>query len=172
MPNIFLTGYRATGKTSVAQLVADQLGLEAIDADVFLESEARMTIAEIFEAEGEQGFRERESSVVHQLAQRDELVVALGGGAIVREENRRAIQGRGVTVWLTASPEIIFDRMSTDPLTGKRRPNLTATGGLQEIQQLLEQRNPLYQEVADFSVDTEQMTPAEVAGEIIAKLRD
>ena len=170
MPNIFLTGYRATGKTSVAQLVADQLGLEAIDADVFLESEARMTIAEIFEAEGEQGFRERESSVVHQLAQRDELVVALGGGAIVREENRRAIQGRGVTVWLTASPEIIFDRMSTDPLTGKRRPNLTATGGLQEIQQLLEQRNPLYQEVADFSVDTEQMTPAEVAGEIIAKL--
>ena len=108
MPNIFLTGYRATGKTSVAQLVADQLGLEAIDADVFLESEARMTIAEIFEAEGEQGFRERESSVVHQLAQRDELVVALGGGAIVREENRRAIQGRGVTVWLTASPEIIF----------------------------------------------------------------
>ena len=172
MPNIFLTGYRATGKTSVAQLVADQLGLEAIDADVFLESEARMTIAEIFEAEGEQGFRERESSVVHQLAQRDELVVALGGGAIVLEENRRAIQGRGVTVWLTASPEIIFDRMSTDPLTGKRRPNLTATGGLQEIQQLLEQRNPLYQEVADFSVDTEQMTPAEVAGEIIAKLRD
>ena len=172
MPNIFLTGYRATGKTSVAQLMADQLGLEAIDADVFLESEARMTIAEIFEAEGEQGFRERESSVVHQLAQRDELVVALGGGAIVREENRRAIQGRGVTVWLTASPEIIFDRMSTDPLTGKRRPNLTATGGLQEIQQLLEQRNPLYQEVADFSVDTEQMTPAEVAGEIIAKLRD
>ena len=172
MPNIFLTGYRATGKTSVAQLVADQLGLEAIDADVFLESEARMTIAEIFEAEGEQGFRERESSVVHQLAQRDELVVALGGGAIVCEENRRAIQGRGVTVWLTASPEIIFDRMSTDPLTGKRRPNLTATGGLQEIQQLLEQRNPLYQEVADFSVDTEQMTPAEVAGEIIAKLRD
>jgi len=172
MPNIFLTGYRATGKTSVAQLVAEQLGLEAIDADVFLESEARMTIAEIFEAEGEQGFRERESSVVHQLAQRDELVVALGGGAIVREENRRAIQGRGVTVWLTASPEIIFDRMSTDPLTGKRRPNLTATGGLQEIQQLLEQRNPLYQEVADFSVDTEQMTPAEVAGEIIAKLRD
>ena len=172
MPNIFLTGYRATGKTSVAQLVADQLMLEAIDADIFLESKARMTIAEIFEAEGEQGFRERESSVVHQLAQRDELVVALGGGAIVREENRRAIQGRGVTVWLTASPEIIFDRMSTDPLTGKRRPNLTATGGLEEIQQLLEQRNPLYQEVADFSVDTEQMSPAEVAGEIIAKLRD
>ena len=98
--------------------------------------------------------------------------MALGGGAIVREENRRAIHGRGVTVWLTASPEIIFDRMSTDPLTGQRRPNLTATGGLQEIQQLLEQRNPLYQEVADFSVDTEQMTPAEVAGEIIAKLRD
>ena len=71
MPNIFLTGYRATGKTSVAQLVADQLMLEAIDADIFLESKARMTIAEIFEAEGEQGFRERESSVVHQLAQRD-----------------------------------------------------------------------------------------------------
>ena len=163
MPNIFLTGYRATGKTSVAQLVADQLGLEAIDADVFLESEARMTIAEIFEAEGEQGFRERESSVVHQLAQRDELVVALGGGAIVREENRRAIQGRGVTVWLTASPKIIFYRMTNDPIKGQRRKNLTATGGLQEIQQLLEQRNPLYQEVADFSVDTEQMTPAAVS---------
>tara|TARA_B100000700_G_scaffold85526_3_gene96170 strand:+ start:9172 stop:9690 length:519 start_codon:yes stop_codon:yes gene_type:complete len=171
MTNIFLTGYRATGKTTVANQVATALSMESIDADVFLEQQAGLTIAEIFAAEGEIGFRDRESAIVKQLAAREQLVVALGGGAILREENRQALQGRGITIWLTASAETIFERMSTDPLTGQRRPNLTNTGGLAEVRQLLQQRDPLYQAAADFSVDTEELSPAEVASRIVELVR-
>tara|TARA_B100000676_G_scaffold63655_2_gene63090 strand:+ start:2034 stop:2552 length:519 start_codon:yes stop_codon:yes gene_type:complete len=171
MTNIFLTGYRATGKTTVANQVATALSMESIDADVFLEQQAGLTIAEIFAAEGEIGFRDRESAIVKQLAAREQLVVALGGGAILREENRQALQGRGITIWLTASAETIFERMSTDPLTGQRRPNLTNTGGLAEVRELLQQRDPLYQAAADFSVDTEELSPAEVASRIVELVR-
>ena len=171
MTNIFLTGYRATGKTTVANQVATALSMESIDADVFLEQQAGLTIAEIFAAEGEIGFRDRESAIVKQLAAREQLVVALGGGAILREENRQALQGRGITIWLTASAETIFERMSTDPLTGQRRPNLTNTGGLAEVRQLLQQRDPLYQAAADFSVHTEELSPAEVASRIVELVR-
>ena len=171
MTNIFLTGYRATGKTTVANQVATALSMESIDADVFLEQQAGLTIAEIFAAEGEIGFRDRESAIVKQLAAREQLVVALGGGAILREENRQALQGRGITIWLTASAETIFERMGTDPLTGQRRPNLTNTGGLAEVRELLQQRDPLYQAAADFSVDTEELSPAEVASRIVELVR-
>ena len=170
MGNIFLTGYRATGKTTVAGLIAQALGKETIDADVYLEEQAGMTIAEIFAEEGEQGFRNRETDVVKKLAGRENIVVALGGGAIVREENREALQGRGITVWLMASATVIFERMNTDPLTGQRRPDLTAVGGLEEVRSLLTQRTPLYQAVADFMVDTEQLSPEGVAAEIVSKV--
>ena len=171
MSNVFLTGYRATGKTTVAELIAAALGKEAVDADVFLEQRAGKTIAQIFEEEGEQGFRDRETEVVLELANGEDMVVALGGGAILREENRRALDGRGVTVWLTASPNVIFERMNTDPLTGQRRPALTSAGGLEEIRSLLAVRTPLYQAVADFTVDTDTNTPQQVAEEIVARIR-
>ena len=170
MGNIFLTGYRATGKTTVARLVAQALGKQAIDADVYIEQQAGMTIAEIFTEEGEQGFRNRETIVVQELADRENLVIALGGGAIVREKNREALQGRGITIWLRASADVIFERMNTDPLTGQRRPDLTAFGGLEEVRSLLTQRTPLYQAAADFTVDTEQLSPEDVAAQIVSKI--
>ena len=170
MGNIFLTGYRATGKTTVARLVAQALGKQAIDADVYIEQQAGMTIAEIFTEEGEQGFRNRETIVVQELADRENLVIALGGGAIVREKNREALQGRGITIWLRASADVIFERMNTDPLTGQRRPDLTAFGGLEEVRSLLTQRTPLYQAAADFTVDTEQLSPEDVGAQIVSKI--
>ena len=88
----------------------------------------------------------------------------------MREENREALQGRGITVWLMASATVIFERMNTDPLTGQRRPDLTAVGGLEEVRSLLTQRTPLYQAVADFMVDTEQLSPEGVAAEIVSKV--
>ncbi len=170
MTNIFLTGYRATGKSTVAILIAEALAKKAIDADVYLEQKAGMTIAEIFAEEGEQGFRDRETEVVKELARRENMVIALGGGAILRKENCEALQGRGITVWLTASAEVIYERMNIDPLTGQRRPALTSAGGLQEIQQLLAQRAPLYFAVADFKVDTQQLSPKDVAAEVVSRI--
>ena len=131
-----------------------------------------MTIAEIFALEGEQGFRDREAAIVRELSARENTVIALGGGAVLREENREALRGRGITVWLTASPDVVYERMTTDPLTGQRRPNLTSTGGLQEIHDLLAQRTPLYQQVADFKVDTEGLSPEQVASEVVRQLSD
>lgn len=167
---IFLIGYRGTGKSTVARDLADQLGFEWIDADPVVEQEASKTIAEIFASEGEVGFREREASVVSALARKRSTVVALGGGAVLRDDNCRAIKGVGPVVWLTASVDTILQRIANDLTTSTRRPNLTASGGRAEIEELLALRTPRYRQCATLVVDTEGKTSAEVAAEIAARL--
>src|SRR5687767_5496661 len=125
---IFLIGYRGTGKSTVARLLALRLGCEWIDADVEIELRAGKSIAAIFADDGEPVFRDLESEVVADLARRPNAVVALGGGAVLREENRRAITG-GVSIWLKASVATILGRLASDATTGDRRPNLTTQGG-------------------------------------------
>src|SRR5690349_1810518 len=98
--NLFLIGYRGSGKTTVAAALAERLGWPWIDADVELERRAGKSIKEIFAAEGETGFRDRESATLAELAHRDGWIVALGGGAVLREQNREAVTGRGPVVWL------------------------------------------------------------------------
>ena len=88
-------------------------------------------------SEGEQAFRDLESAIVTDLAARDGCIIALGGGVVLREQNRQAVAGRGKIVWLQASPEVLFGRIHADPTTAERRPNLTAQGGLAEIRDLL-----------------------------------
>jgi shikimate kinase len=166
--NIFLIGYRGTGKSTVARLLAERLKLAWLDADEVLERRAGKTIAEIFATDGETAFRDWETTVVADLAARENLVVALGGGAILRAENRRAISGRGRTVWLRAGVETLARRIAADAVTAARRPNLTAAGGPAEIEQLLAAREQHYRACAEFAVDTEGKTPEQVAAEIAA----
>ncbi|VTS07526.1 shikimate kinase [Tuwongella immobilis] len=155
---VFLIGYRGTGKSTLARGLATALGWEMIDADVYLETKAGRTIQAIFQTEGEPAFRDLESAVLRELSERDHCVIATGGGVILRPENRERLR-RGFVVWLTASAERIADRLELDPTTQTRRPNLTATGGLTEIQTLLAQREPLYRACADLVVDTNDATP-------------
>ncbi len=131
--NLFLMGLRGTGKTTVAQLVAERLGWPWFDADAEVEARAGKSIAQIFADEGEAAFRDWESHVVADLSARDQAVLALGGGAILREENRAAIARAGRTVWLTASPETLWRRISADAATAGRRPDLSPAGGINEI---------------------------------------
>lgn len=168
--NVFLIGYRGSGKTTVARRLAELLGWTFIDADAELESRAGKSIKEIFDAGGEPAFRELESRVITDLAERNEHVVALGGGAILREANRKAIAGRGPVVWLQASPETLFARINADPATAERRPNLTAEGGVVEIRKLLDERTPLYKKAADLAVDCNRLDPDEIARQILASL--
>lgn len=168
--NIHLIGYRGTGKTSVAELLAARLGWAWLDADVELERQAGRTIAEIFAAEGEGAFRDLESQVLRELCQRDQIVLGVGGGGVLREENRAVLQASGRVVWLQASPEAIYQRIQQDPTTASRRPNLTSMGGLAEVERLLEVRTPIYRQAAHLAVDTEGKSPAEVADEILARL--
>ena len=164
--NLFLIGYRGTGKSIVAQRLALKLGWEWVDADVEVELCAGKSIAEIFADDGEEAFRNLEEAVVKQLCERQSQVIALGGGAVLRAETRQRIRKSGSVVWLIATPATIAVRLAADPTTATRRPNLTSHGGLVEIEQVLGQRSPIYQSCADFTVDTENRTAQEVADEI------
>jgi shikimate kinase len=166
---IFLIGYRGTGKTTVARLVARRMGRESLDADYEIERRADKLIAAIFTDDGEPAFRELEASVIRDLA-KTKLVVSTGGGAILREENRQAMQSAGPIIWLTASVDTIAQRIAADAATARLRPNLTAAGGRAEIEAVLAARTPIYRECATFVVDTEGKTPQDVAGEIVRQL--
>jgi shikimate kinase len=163
-------GYRATGKTTLAKIVAQQLGWDWIDADVEIERRAGKTIARMFAEDGEPAFRDLEAEVIADLCQRDRLVLAAGGGAPLRLESRQAMRNAGKVVWLTAKPETIWRRMSGDATTAERRPSLTDQGPLAEIVNLLQRREPIYREAADFTLDTEANTPAELAAEVVKLL--
>lgn len=167
---ILLIGYRGTGKSTVAPALAAKLGWDWIDADEELEHRAGKSIAAIFADDGEPAFRDLESQVVADLCGRSSIVIALGGGAVLREENRQTIRATGPVIWLRAGVDEIVARIAADSATASRRPQLTAAGGRAEIETLLAARTPHYQECATFVVDTEGKSPATIADEIIAKL--
>lgn len=166
-----LIGYRATGKTTLARLLAERLKWDWIDADVEIERRAGKSIARIFAEEGEPVFRDIEAQVIADLCRRDRLVLAAGGGAPLRPESRQAMRKGGKVVWLTARPETILTRMTGDVTTAARRPNLTDKNPLHEIVHLLERREPIYRESAHIEVDTEGKTPTELGAEILERLK-
>lgn len=166
---VFLIGYRGVGKSTVGERLAARLGWRALDADVELERRAGRSIADIFAAEGEPHFRDLEAALLAELAATTDTVVSLGGGAVLREENRRALAA-GRVVWLTAPAEVLAERLAADPTTAARRPNLTAQGGLAEIRTLLAAREPLYRACAEFTLDAAAHSPDELAERIAAWL--
>jgi shikimate kinase len=168
---IYLIGYRATGKTTVGKELARLLGWEFVDADVYLEERAGKTIREIFREEGEAGFRDRESLNLEELSARPDHVIATGGGIILREENRKRMKETGFVVWLTASAPTLWQRIQADHTTLERRPNLTV-GGMEEVENLLEARRPLYEMGCDLRISTEGESPEQLAGAILAAWRE
>jgi len=166
--HLYLTGYRGSGKSTVARLLAHRLRRRLVDLDEAIESAAGMTIAEIFTNETETGFRIRETELLEQLSQTPAQLISLGGGAILRERNRRVIRRTGFCVWLDAAPDLIADRLSGDSTTRDRRPSLTGRPVLQEIRDVMAQREPLYRETADLRIDTSGLSTEAVADRIIA----
>src|SRR5688572_2187006 len=151
---IFLIGYRGTGKSTVARHLAERLGFDSIDADAEIERRAGKSIAAIFAEDGEAIFRDLESQLVAELCGFRRTVVALGGGAVLRESNRNAIRVAGPVVWLTAPVDVIVARLAADPATAGRRPNLTKFGGRDEVEALLAERTPVYGQCATLVVNT------------------
>jgi shikimate kinase len=173
IPILFLIGYRGSGKTIVARLLAEKLDWRWIDADIKLEERYGRSIRRIFEEEGEAGFRDKEAAVLQELCSSQGLVVATGGGIVLRPANRERLRAAGRVIWLTADAETLWQRLQGDTTTPERRPHL-AGGGLLEIQQLLEVRRPLYQACADITVDTTDCSPEIVACRIreLLKMKD
>lgn len=169
---IALIGYRGTGKSSVAPLLARRLKWDWVDADVEVELRAGKSIAAIFADEGEPHFRHLEANVVAELCSRERCVLALGGGAVLRETSRAHLQKCQAVVWLQASVDVLAERIFGDPTTAARRPNLTNHGGRNEIETLLAAREPFYRGCATIKVDTENKRPSEIADEIIDAILD
>ena len=152
---ITLIGYRGTGKSTVAPRLAAKLGFNWVDADVELENFTGRSIREIFATDGEPEFRRLEREVLVRLLKQDRLVIAAGGGAILNESTRQDMRNAGPVVWLQASVATIARRILRNGHPSHHRPNLTATGGIEEIEALVTQREPLYQSCATVTVMSE-----------------
>ena len=168
---LFLIGYRGTGKTKVAEILARSWNCDWVDSDCEIERRAGKSIERIFEEDGETAFRDLETEVVRDLAAGPPCVVSLGGGAVMRTENREAIAAQGLACWLQATPATIAERLQRDTARRSQRPDLTPVGGMDEIELLLTQRSAVYQSCANFVVDTEGKSPQNVAEEILAAVK-
>ncbi len=166
--NVFLVGPMGVGKSTIGRHLAKLLKMDFADSDREIERRTGVGIPVIFEIEGEAGFREREAAALAELTEnRTRLVLATGGGAVLRPANRALLRARGVIVYLHADIEILLARTRRD----RRRPLLQNPDPRRIMQELLEQRDPLYRELADLVVETDQRGPTTVAREIAAKLK-
>lgn len=168
--NIFLIGYRCTGKTSVGKTLAEKLKWKSIDADEELVKEQGKAIADIVADQGWSAFRALETSVLKKICRKDQQVVATGGGVILDPENVQSMKEKGMCIWLKASPETIKDRIVKDQKTKEQRPSLTSQGLLEEIEEVLSKRIPLYKKAMDFSVGTDDLSVDQVCGKILVEL--
>jgi shikimate kinase len=163
MNNVFLTGFMATGKTLVGCAVAKRLGRPFVDADVEIEREAGMSVADIFGRFGEPEFRARERSALGRLCALDSTVIATGGGAVVDPRNRAAMRASGMVVCLTADPDTILGRIGN----GADRPLLAdASGREARIRSLIGERAAAYAD-ADLVIDTSRRSAEAVADAIV-----
>lgn len=154
------------GKSTIGRLLAKELRLPFKDSDKEIEQRTGADIPWIFDVEGEQGFREREQAVIVDLCAQDGVVLATGGGAVLRSENRQALRGGGRVIYLHATVEQQIERTSRD----RNRPLLRAADPARVLADLMAVRDPLYREIADVVIETDERPPRMVVLEIIERL--
>ena len=165
--NLYLIGYRGSGKSTVAPLLACRLGRNSIDTDLLIEEKSGKSISQIFADQGEAEFRRLESNAIAAYEGSANLIMSLGGGAPLAEINRNWIALNGKTVWLTASAEVLYLRIIGDPSSGTTRPNLTDQGGLLELSTILATRTAVYEDCADYAIDVAEKSPEQIAEAIV-----
>ncbi len=167
LDNIFLIGPMGAGKTTIGRQLARELKKEFIDSDQEIEDRTGANISWIFDVEGEAGFRKREKSIIEELTSRKGIVLATGGGAVLSPENRKYLHSRGTVVYLMATIGQQVERTKND----SRRPliqNVTDVKG--KLKELMEIRDPLYREIADYVVMTNRRSPKSVSSDIVKQL--
>ncbi len=170
--NIFLIGYRCTGKTSASKILAESLNWDYIDADVLLVEEEGRSIADIVADEGWASFRKKEKALMKRICEMDKRVIATGGGVILDPENVENMRKSGPVIWLKASPDIIKARIVQDQTTEEYRPSLTSKGLLEEIEEILNERYDLYKGAMTFSLDTDTLSIEDISDRIMHALKE
>jgi len=171
LDNLFLIGYRCTGKTTVGKRLAEDLGWVFVDTDLLIVKQQQMSIKEIVGAHGWEKFRQMEHAMLKTVCASQRQVVATGGGIVLNEHNVTTMRQSGSVIWLRAKHETIKNRMLRDKDTMDFRPALTANDSLFEIEETLQSREPLYQKATDLFVDTDDHNITEVANIMIEKLK-
>ncbi|GAB56936.1 shikimate kinase [Glaciecola punicea ACAM 611] len=164
--NVFLVGPMGAGKSTIGRHLADELHLEFFDSDQEIERRTGADIAWIFDLEGEDGFRKREETIIHDLTDKQGIVLATGGGSIVSKAVRNRLSARGIVVYLQTTIDKQVARTQRD----KRRPLLQNDDPEAVLIALGEERNPLYEEVADYVIETDEQSARAVANQIISKI--
>jgi shikimate kinase len=166
--NIYLVGLMGAGKTTIGRSLAWRLDWRFIDTDKEIERRTGVSIPTIFEIEGEEGFRKRESQVIADISGKNAWVVATGGGSVLREENRTAMRAGGFVVYLNVPPQMLWERTRHD----KHRPLLQVADPLSKLSQLFTVRDPLYREVANLVVDGGRMSAQGVLQHLLRELSE
>jgi len=164
--NVILVGPMGAGKSTIGRLLAKELHLPFKDSDKEIEVRTGADIPWIFDVEGEAGFREREQAVIADLCEEDGLVLATGGGAILRPANREALRAGGRVIYLHTSVEQQLERTARD----RNRPLLRTANPGQVLSELMAIRDPLYREIADVIIETDQRPPRLVVQEVLSRL--
>lgn len=165
--NVYLVGMMGAGKTTLGKALAQKTGQEFVDTDRLLVERTGVPVATIFEIEGEQGFRRRESALVAELAGRSGCIVATGGGAVLEEENRRLMRASGTVVYLRARLENLWERTRQD----SNRPLLDTADPRATLAAILGRRDPIYREAAHVVVETSSQSAAALVSRVLAALQ-
>ena len=164
---IILVGMMGAGKTTIGKLLSNQLAFNFIDLDRKIEKKSGVKINTIFEIEGEEGFREREYSALNDALAEEKVIISTGGGVVVKDINRSLIQkSEAMVVYLKASLDILLGRLKND----KTRPMLNKDNKLLSLQKLLSEREPFYENLADFIIDTSHLKTNDVLKTITEKM--
>lgn len=159
MPRLFLIGPMGSGKTTVGRHLANRFELEFLDLDQEIEKRCGVDVSIIFEIEGEAGFREREHAMLEEVSRREQILLATGGGSILRPDNRQLLRERGLVIWLRTSVEQQLKRLERD----QRRPLLQTPDRRARLDAMAEARNPLYAECAHLVVRSVNVSPMAMA---------
>ena len=168
--NIVLVGARCSGKTTVGKILSAMTGKVFLDTDALVEEKAGSSIEELIAARGWETFRAFEEQAVRAVSERDNQVIATGGGVVLDEVNVNHLTPNALVVWLDGKAEVLRQRMEKEQQSGKRRPSLTGTDPLQEITEVLTVREPFYGRASALRVDTSGLSPEEVASVVIQAL--